>query len=170
MKKYSVIIICLCLWTCNSTDKEVKEVVVVEEISPFVFKDDISKIEYTDYILDSKAKTDIESWNMFVELQNALTLLKSGDVSYFQGYSKTMETAMKELIEGIPPVINTPAIQARFLTLETKMLKLQNVLSLQNIPKAEQLQNVKETLVAYSNLNLQINKKYEKDAQHIIKP
>ena len=169
MKKLTIILFSLCLWACNSSEKEQKQV-VEEEVSPFVFKDDIAKLKYTDYVLDSKAQSDIESWDKFIELEGVISQLKSGDVSYFQGTSKTIETLTKEVLEGIPEVVNTPSIQARFLSLETKMLKLQSVLSLRNIPKTEQLQNVKETLIAYSNLNLQINKKYEKDSQKIEKP
>ncbi|MFB9053154.1 hypothetical protein ACFFVB_08690 [Formosa undariae] len=169
MRKFTIILLCLGLWACNSSEKEQKQV-VEEEVSPFVFKDDIEKLEYTDYVLDNKAESDIESWDKFKELEGIILQLKAGDVSYFQGTSKAIETLSKEVLEGIPEVVNTPSIQARFLSLETKMLKLQSVLSLRNIPKPEQLQNVKETLIAYSNLNLQINKKYEKDSQNIEKP
>ena len=168
MKNIISIICCFCLWACNSSDKEVK--VIEEVVSPLEYKDDISKLVYTDYILDSKAQKAIDSWNMFSELETIMSDLKSGDVSYFQGYSKTLLAFMNDLREQIPDAINSPSIQARFLTLETKMLKLQSVLSLQNIPKSEELQNIKETLIAYSNLNLQINKKYEKDSQQIEKP
>ena len=169
MKKFTIILLCLGLWACNSSEKEKKEV-VEEDVSPFVFKDDIEKLKYTDYVLDAKAQSDFDSWDKFRELEGVMVQLKSGDVSYFQGTSKAIETLLKEVLEGIPDVVNTPSIQARFLSLETKMLKLQSVLVLRNMPKEEQLQNVKETLIAYSNLNLQINKKYEKDSQNIEKP
>ena len=149
-------------------DKEVK--VVEEVVSPLAYKDDISKLVYTDFILDTKAQKDIESWNKFFELETIMADLKSGDVSYFQGYTKTLLAFMNDLRDNIPDAINSPSIQARFLTLETKMLKLQSILSLKNIPKSEELQIIKETLIAYSNLNLQINKKYEKDSQQIEKP
>ena len=168
MKNIIIIICCLCLWTCNTSDKEVK--VVEEVVSPFAYKDDISKLVYTDFILDTKAQKDIESWNKFFELETIMADLKSGDVSYFQGYTKTLLAFMNDLRDNIPDAINSPSIQARFLTLETKMLKLQSILSLKNIPKSEELQIIKETLIAYSNLNLQINKKYEKDSQQIEKP
>ncbi|WP_434037127.1 hypothetical protein [Formosa sp. 4Alg 33] len=169
MKKITILLLCLGLWACNSSEKKEKEV-VEEEVSPFIFKDDILKLKYTDYVLDRKVESDIETWDKFKELEVVMSQLKSGDVSYFQGTSKSIETLLKEVVNGIPEVVNTPSIQARFLSLETKMLKLQSVLSLRDIPKEEQLQNVKETLIAYSNLNLQINKKYEKDSQNIEKP
>ncbi|CDF77813.1 conserved hypothetical protein [Formosa agariphila KMM 3901] len=159
----------MCLWTCNSSEKKVEEV-VEEEVSPYLFKDAISKLKYTDYTLDSDAQADIDSWDKYAELIFVISKLKTGDMSYFLGDAKTIEVLMREILSNIPDAVNSPSIQARFVTLETKMLKLQSVLSMRNIPEEEQLQNIKETLIAYSNLNLQINKKYEKDSQNIQKP
>ncbi|WP_141675525.1 hypothetical protein [Formosa haliotis] len=169
MKRFSVILICLSLWACNSSDKKEVEP-IEEEVSPYVLKDDISKLKYVEYGLDEKAKVDTETWDKFAELSGVISQLKAGDVSYFQGDSKTILLLMKEVKESMPEKITSPSIAARFLTLETKMLKLQSLLSLRNIPEDDQLQAIKEILVAYSNLNLQINKKYEKDAQKINKP
>ena len=50
------------------------------------------------------------------------------------------------------------------------MLKLNSLLLLDNISKNEQLQGLKEVFVAFSNLNLQINKKLEFEANNISKP
>ncbi|WP_299782108.1 hypothetical protein [uncultured Formosa sp.] len=169
MKKISIILMCLCLWACDTEDKKVKKIEEVP-VSGVVFQDDIVKLKYVDYGLDAKAKSDVLLWEKFIELEIIMSQLKVGDISYFQRESKEIVLLMKELRESIPDVVNTPSIQARLVTLETKMLKLQGTLILRNIPKEEHLQNVKEVLVAYSNLNLQINKKYEKDAQKIEKP
>ncbi|WP_159022273.1 hypothetical protein [Formosa sp. L2A11] len=169
MKKIGIILMCLCLWTCDTEDKKVKKIEEVP-VSGLVFQDDIIKLKYVEYGLDAKAKTDILIWEKFVELEIVMSQLKTGDLSYFQDESKDIVLLMKDLINSIPDVVNTPSIQARLVSLETKMLKLQGTLILKNIPKEEHLENVKEVLVAYSNLNLQINKKYEKDSQKIEKP
>ncbi|MBP1840458.1 hypothetical protein [Formosa algae] len=171
MKKVSIIFLCLCLclWACNTEEKKEKKEVEVP-VSALVLQDDIVKLEYVDYGLDAKAKSDIESLESFMELETIMAELKSGNLSYFQGQSKPIVSLMKDLREGIPDIIDSPSIQARLISLETKMLKLQSVLNLRNIEKDVQLEYVKEALVAYSNLNLQINKKYEKDAQEIEKP
>lgn len=170
MKKINIIFICLCLWACNTKEEEVKQDVVAAPVSALILKDDITKLKYVEYGLDSKVETDVQTWGKFIELRVIISQLKNGDLSSFQGDVDIIVLLMKELRQSIPETVNSPSIQARFLSLETKMLKLQSVLNLPNYPKAEQLNCVKETLVAYSNLNLQMNKKYEKDAQKIEKP
>ena len=47
--------------------------------------------------------------------------------------------------------------------METSLLRLNENLTLDNIQDSLKLQSVKEVLVAFSNLNYQINKKLEKD-------
>ncbi|QDO93300.1 hypothetical protein FNB79_04700 [Formosa sediminum] len=169
MKKIKIILMCLCLWACNTEQKKETQISEIP-MSALVLKDDILKIKYVEYGLDTKAKSDVESLKVFLELETIISELKSGDLSYFQGETKPIILMMKELKEDLPENIDSPSIQARLVSLETKMLKLQGLLKLQNISKAEQLQSVKEVLMAHSNLYLQINKKYEKDAQNIEKP
>ena len=64
----------------------------------------------------------------------------------------------------MPETIKTAPILSRIMALETKLLKLSSTLKLDNMDKATQLSCIKEFLVAMSNLNLQINKKFELDA------
>lgn len=63
----------------------------------------------------------------------------------------------------MPQKLKTNEIMARMVVLETKAQKLNSLLRLDNIPKADRLLAVKEYLVALSNLKLQINKKFEYD-------
>jgi hypothetical protein len=50
------------------------------------------------------------------------------------------------------------------------MLKLEGVVNLSNPDKKEVLLIVRDFLAAFSNLNLQINKKFERESQNIEKP
>lgn len=169
MKKIVFLIIGLVVCSCNSS-KEKETELVEDVISPSVFKEKVAKLNYVEYGLDAKAKETFEAWDKYHELDNTITLLKAGDVTFFENEIKVINTFMKEFKESMPQDIKTSSIQARVLTLETKMFKLQSVLSLQNISEQEQLDAVRETLEAFSNLNLQINKKFEKEAQNIVKP
>jgi hypothetical protein len=67
----------------------------------------------------------------------------------------------------MPDSIKTAPILSRITALETMILKLNSTLKLDNVDKTEQLRAVKELLIAMSNFNLQINKKFELEANLI---
>jgi len=75
-----------------------------------------------------------------------------------------------ELVETTPENINTDGIKARLLVLQNMYLKLSSSANLSTSTKKELKKDIKDLLEAFSNLNYQINKKFEKDAQRIIKP
>ncbi|MGJ5642875.1 hypothetical protein [Formosa sp. S-31] len=169
MKKILVVFSCLVVLGCNSKSEQKVEVEPVE-LSAEVLKSDIAKLKYSDYSLDAKAEDALAAWDKYHALVSTIEHLKSGDISFFKNEAKELITFIRELKTSMPEVVQTPAIDARILTLETKVLKLQSVLELQNMPEAEQIQAIKEVLLAFSNLNLQINKKFEKETQNIAKP
>ena len=70
----------------------------------------------------------------------------------------------------MPPNVAKSSIMERLVVLETKLQKLHSTLKLSNNSKAETLKNIKELLVASSNLHLQMNKKFELDSQIIEDP
>ena len=75
-----------------------------------------------------------------------------------------------DLEETIPADIKTQSIEARVLAFKTKLLNLKDLKNLSFIDKKDILFATKEVFVAFSNLNLQINKKLEKDSQNIERP
>lgn len=96
--------------------------------------------------------------------------LKSADLAFFKSEPTLLDVFINDLEKEIPDAIKTNEILARITALETKILKLNSLLTLGNIPKKERLEGIKETLVAMSNLNLQINKKFEFEANNISRP
>ena len=96
--------------------------------------------------------------------------LKQGDLSFFKNEQAEVKALFDSLKTTIPDTINTKPIVSRFAVLETTSLKLQDNLNMDNIEKATKLASVKEVLVAFGNLNLQINKKLEFDANQFFKP
>ena len=99
-----------------------------------------------------------------------VTKLKKGDLSYFKDNSEAIATFVKDLKGKVPDTINTSSVQARLTAFETKLYKLESVYNLPAYTKDELKTAIKEFLESLSNLNLQINKKLEKDSQHIEKP
>jgi hypothetical protein len=80
------------------------------------------------------------------------------------GEKKVLKAFINDFKTEIPEAIKTAPIESRVVVLETKLLKLNSILKLDNVDKATKLSNVKELLIAMSNLNLQINKKFELEA------
>ncbi|MDO5978556.1 hypothetical protein [Flavivirga spongiicola] len=131
---------------------------------------DISKIDYIEFALDLKAENAIKDWQQYYELQDVIINIKEGDLSFFNDNNDAIKTLLKELKVNIPKEIKAPSILARIIALETKLYKLESLSNLSTTSKKELIANIKDFLVAFSSLNLQINKKIEFDTRKIEKP
>lgn len=158
------------LHACNNSSQPQVQETKTNEVFSLISQDDVDKIKYTDYILDAKTKSTIEQWQKYTELEEVIIEVKKGDFSFFIENSDILIALLKDLKETTPEKINTRAIQARLIALETIFLKFEDQLMRANATKPELLEVLKEVLKSFSNLNLQINKKFEKDGQNIQKP
>lgn len=155
---------------CKSEPKTDEATSDNQEKSYVITSEDIEKLDYTDYILSPDSNQAILDWQKYQDLQAQIGLLKNGDLSFFKVEKKIMEEFIVELKLQQPPVVITPAIRSRMTVLETNLLRLQDLANLDNIKKTVLLESIKELLVANVNLILQINKKFEKEAQQIELP
>ena len=76
----------------------------------------------------------------------------------------------KEFLDQLPKGLNTNPISSRVTVVVTTLLKLNDDLTLDNITLQNKRDSVKHLLVAFSNLNFQINKKLERDLFDRINP
>jgi len=130
----------------------------------------IEQLDYTEYALSSEAETSLNAWEKYQEIATQINYLKKGDLSFFTSEGESLNDFFVQLKTTIPPIIKTNAIDSRLVILETKAFKLKDRLTLENIETPIQLSSIKEVLVAFSNLNLQINKKLEFDEYNKIQP
>ncbi|OIQ23615.1 lipoprotein [Lacinutrix sp. MedPE-SW] len=171
MKKlFLAITLLFFLSSCNNNQNAQTVETVVKKDTTLLTKKDIDKINYIDYGVDKKAKNTLDSWQSYNTIAMAISRLKSADFSFFKEDNTVFVSSVNDLETTIPENINTEPIQARLLILRTKLLKLEEVLNLSTTEKKEQLLVIKEVFEAFSNVTLQINKKFEKEAQNIIKP
>ncbi len=173
MKKYFIVTFCLSMFyfSCNNTQKDTtNEKTFKQPVSKSFSEKDISNLKYVEYTLDVKTKKAIEDWIKYNDLKEIVQNVKKGDLSYFKDNNKAIKTFLKEFKKTIPDTVNTPSIMARITALETKLYKLESVTNLQTTTKKELGSTIKEFLESVSNLNLQMNKKLEKDSQYIEKP
>lgn len=131
---------------------------------------DIEALIYKDYSLDQNAEIHLLNWAEYNQLEDIVMAIKMGDLSFFDSNEKEIKTLLKELRANIPEAISTPSINARLLVVETKFYKLESLSNLSTTSKDELLLTIQEFLVAFSNLNLQMNKKIEFDSRIIEKP
>ncbi|GAA3600925.1 hypothetical protein Q4Q39_12450 [Flavivirga amylovorans] len=144
----------------NTKDSESKEIT----------EKDISRIDYIDFALDLKTEDVIKDWQEYYQLQEAVTNIKKGDLSFFNDNKEAINTLLKELKLKTPKEIKSSSVLARITALETKLYKLESLSNLSTTSKKELTGTIKDFLVAFSSLNLQINKKIEFDSRKIEKP
>ncbi len=156
-----------CDKTTQLSEKNLKEI-SSEKLK--VTEKDISQLKYTEFALSNLSKKSTEDWLKFKELQEGIILLKRGGLSFFKDDKAILKIFITDLKNEIPKTLNTLPILVRLSVLETTMFKLEGTSNINNVKKELLLNAIKEVLVAYSNIILQINKKFEKDSQQIEKP
>lgn len=152
---------------CKSEPEPVENGSENQEKSYTINAEDIEKLEYTDYILSPDSAEAIIDWQNYQELQTQIAQLKTGNLSFFRVEEEIMKQFITELKIQQPPIVTTPAIRSRMTVLETNLLRLQDLSNLDNIKKMDLLAAIEELFVADANLKLQMNKKFEKEAQQI---
>ncbi len=129
----------------------------------------IENFKFSDYVLSTNGEKVVTNWDKYQELAIQVSYLKKADLSFFNGDKALLKGFTDTLKLNIPDTLKTNPIISRTVVVETTLLRLNENLTLDNISDSLKLQSVKEVLVAFSNLNYQINKKIEKDIYSQIK-
>ena len=152
----------------NSKVQQSEETDEASKSSKSITEKDIESIRFDDYGLSNDSKKAIENWQKYWELNEQIDYLKNVDLSFFNGEKAILKAFLNDFKTEMPDVIKTAPILSRITALETKLLKLNSTLKL-DLDKTERLNDIKEFLIAMSNLNLQVNKKFELDANLVDK-
>lgn len=170
MKIYYCFLVFLIGFTsCDKKEEQVSEM-TTEEQESLITEEDIAALRYTDFILDSKAVKELSSWQKYNELESLVNSVKQADMTFFKDNHDVLKSFLDDLKTTIPDAANTPAILARLKIVETQSYKLEDQMMLSQPKVKDILSAIKEFLISFSNLNLQINKKFEKESQNILKP
>ena len=172
MRAYFLSVFCIvfALISCDQKKGNDHNALVQEPSLTKISEKDISKFKLLEYSLDIKTEKEIENWTSFKELEDLVRRVKKGDLSYFKDNNEAITKFVKELKEKVPDILNTPSVNARITSLETKIFKLESLYNLSTTSKEELSAVIKEFLESVFNLNLQMNKKLEKDSQIIETP
>lgn len=156
--------------SCKKTQENIKENQTEQNKTEDITEQDVAKLKYVEYILDSKTIEIVEDWPEYLQLEEVVTNIKKGDLTYFKDNEKVVKLLTRELKSNIPNSLKSESILSRVLVLNTKLLQLESLSNLTTTSKEELLQTIKEFLVSFSNLSFQMNKKIEFDNRTIIKP
>lgn len=168
--KFLSVLVLAFFFSCNKKQENIELTVVKVDDSLLIKEKDVAKLNYTDYILDERTENVIVNWAEYSKLQDVVTKVQKGDLSFFKDNYKAIEDLLINLKQTIPLEIKTESILARITALETKIYKLESLYKLSTTNKPELLELTKEFLISFSNLNLQMNKKLEGDNIIIEKP
>ncbi len=155
---------------CNNlSNQQLEEPVEVSDDLKNITPKDIESFRFDDYTLSNDSKKALENWQKYQELNEQISYIDKADFSFFIGEKKVLKAFINDFKTEMPETIKTAPIVSRITVLETKLLKLNSTLKLDNVDKVTRLSAIKELLIAMSNLNLQINKKFELEANLVDK-
>jgi len=173
MKAIIIFVGVLCFFSCKeetSKNDSQSSVEVTQEIkTKRLTKKEIENITYTEYGLSSASKKGMTGWGSYKALEAQISKIKNADITYFEGDEEVIAAFISDLKSTIPEQVYSESVLARITALETKFYKLKSAVLIRQTPKEQLLENIQEFFVSFSNLNLQINKKFEKEAQDIYK-
>ncbi|MEZ4797956.1 MAG: hypothetical protein R2785_12405 [Flavobacteriaceae bacterium] len=172
IKNILILSILVFILSCNNNKENnisTNEEIVNTDSSKITSKD-IAKLKYTDYALSRLTQNKTSNWQKFNELTNIIETLKSGDLSFFKDDKAILTSFLNDLKNEVPESLNTPSVLVRLSVIETAFLKLEGLAILSSAKKEDLLKTIKDVLVSYTNLVFQMNKKFEKESQNIVKP
>jgi len=170
MKHLLILILLLVFSACKKEGVNTTDNLIVKPDSTKISKEDISKIKYIEYGIDDKATETLDSWIAYNTISRAIETAKEGDFTFFMSDEEVFNTTLKDIETTTPEAIDSAPIKARVLILRTTLLKFRAQFNLNTATKNQKLIALKELFQSFSYVTLQINKKFEKEAQNIIKP
>jgi len=170
MRKVIFFIMIYAIYSCADKKSEPSKMDLLSQDTLKISKADIEKLNFTEFVLDPSSDKKLAGWLKYRELEDRINELKNADLSFFKGDKKIVETLIEEFISTVPSNIDEESIQARILIVETMYLKFNNKVNLTTSSKSDIQKSITDLLEAFTNLNYQINKKFERDSQNVIKP
>ena len=166
---FLILFICI-FYSCKKNKMDQPEKTGSDQDSVVVTKSELQKLNYTEFVLDTESDKSLLDWWKYRELENRINEIKNGDLSHFKSGITVVETLIDEFTDTVPQQLNEESIQARILIVKTMYLKLNNIINMSTSTKGEIKKAITDLLESFSNLNYQINKKFERDLQSIDKP
>ena len=105
----------------------------------------------------------VKHWSEYEQILAQMEFLNQGDVSFFISEAKEINGTLDTLKMKKPKCFSNNAIDSRLMALDVQVNILNQNFILDNISDEIKIQSIKEVIGAVSNLNYQMNKKFEFD-------
>lgn len=156
MRKLVILTVVLFFFYSCKNKKQVEEVADIQE------KAVVPSTNLQTPILSPEARDAISSWQRFLEFENDLKHINQGGIRRFSRETERMAAAADSLQISIPKALNSNAISSRMRVVNTRIKLLNEALHQKGSDSLRVRNNLIETNMAYANLLLQINEKFEK--------
>lgn len=170
LRGFTIISLCFLIVACNNKPQQAAATETEANNTGVLAEADIAKLKYLEFALDPKTEVLTEPWQPYGRLQEAVENVKKANFSFFEDDEQAVYQLLRELRKTIPDTLKTQSVLSRITIVENMLYKLDETYKLRTTTKPELAASIKELLVAYSNLNFQLNKKLEKDQQRIVRP
>lgn len=168
---FKIVLCCVFLVACQQKNTSKTTASPTDATNSKKFTDnELKQLAHTEFALDDSVTPLIESWKSYFTLETLTNDIKIPDFSFFEANEEAVSELILDLNEDLPKVFMTQSIRSRITIIENMLYKLDEIIQYDPSNKAETLTAVKAVLEAFSNLNFQLNKKIEKDAQKIERP
>ena len=136
--------------------------------SQVISLDDIKALGVKEEPLDKMVKDSVFThWKSYQEILTQTTYVRQADLAFFESDLKGISELIKPFTDSIPNCFNTKGIASRSKAVASYIYKMHSTLKLKSLSKTERLGVVKSYLESVSNLNYQLNKKFEYDQYNV---
>ena len=144
---------------CNSDEKSQNTPVVKAD------KRAVSKTQnWNAPEFSQKAREAVNTWKNFREFESNINYVNQAGVNSIADETRRMTEISDTLLQYIPKKLKTNPIESRTRVLKTRVYLLDERLNQQGISDSLLYAYLNEMNVAYTNLILKINEKFEKEA------
>ena len=114
--------------------------------------------------ISKSAETYLNDWAVFADFKSEAIAINGSNLATLKNRSDFLLSRLDSLIKKIPDTLDTQSVYSRLLVAKTRAALLQQLANKAKIDEAELDSGVFEMNLATTNLIVQINEKFEKDA------
>lgn len=114
--------------------------------------------------ISTSAETYLNDWTVFADFRAEAIAINGSNLTTLKNRSEFLVSRLDSLIKKIPDTLDTQPVYSRLLVAKTRAALLQQLANKVKIDESEIDNGVYEMNLATTNLIVQINEKFEKDA------
>lgn len=162
MKKihFSLVIVLVLFVSCGDTQNKT-ELLQDQEVKP---DETYGNPDFKFPKVSTSAEAFLNDWTVFDDFKTEAIAINGSNLSTLKSRSEYLVSRVDSLIKKIPDTLDTQSVYSRLLVAKTRAALLKQLANKVTIDNAEIDKGVYEMNLATTNLIVQINEKFQKDA------